>query len=362
MSSIKSQNDSGGAKKKSMSKSKRTRIHPTIQMIDPQIQAHCGVHAINNLMGEIITVFDFDNKSQAFLNWQEVLLESVDPEEEVECPVLNAAYVLLSDEELLRKDRLRDYQGDDLATCTSCNTQVPRVRCLNCTRVYMTEGRMGEVRGSAIKLAKNAATKAVSNGGSSLTTEQIIDIVANVAAQRALEEVTSQREVHSVNALLDADELIEVEGGVKPGGSTNSSSRRRTRQHRHSALHSLQNMSSNYRPLAEKTGNLSDDGIDRLLRALGLQFQRRTVRTAHMPHNAQIFTSTVLKKVQKNSLGFLGIIVYMDGGHYIAFKYAPKNNPQEEGEYVFLDSNSKRKPKDENKEEGVLQWVHILTF
>ena len=305
-----------------------TQIHPDIEVVDTQVEQHCALHAVNNLLGDIVVRFDYPNRKQALLKWQE---EEDEDEEEEEYRILNAAYILLSDAEALRQNSVLNFSGSAVTKCVACAAQIGRPRCFGCTRAFMSKDLRTEVLSSATASARKAAAEALKNKGpaGTLSTDEIVEAAASAAVTRALYEVTSQTKVHSVNVLLDGSEGSAAAAAAAQSGS------RRAGAAASSAMAEASD-APGYRPLAHADGNVSDAGVCRVLESLGLFYQRRGARVAHKPWNSQIFTSTALKTCQAEAHGFLGVIVYKSSNHYIAFKY--NGGAGDKGRYVFLDS------------------------
>jgi hypothetical protein len=85
----------------------------------------------------------------------------------------------------------------------------------------------------------------------------------------------------------------------------------------------------------DATGNLSAQGVDAMLDAVGLQFVRRSVPIQASGVHDMDVDEHVLQCYERS--GFIGLIAFMGAGaHYVALRYAVEQDC-----YVYLDSISR---------------------
>ena len=296
-------------------------------VVDTQRKLLCGMHAIHNLLQRRVFAFSYSRRHIAiFIN---ALMQLV-----------NAAYILLCDAEARNSCRALELQGMHDIKCCKCQIPVARPRCLRCSKTELDTDSVRETHKAALKAAEEAAAQAISSasGGGAVTRQDLAKValqVAKAAADRALHEVVRNTDVFSAARQAASSPSSSLSGGAEDsedgeggGGGGGGES------FQGDFLAACQDAAAP-RPMATPDGNISSEGMDRLLDSIGMHNCRRSVRRPSRPFNVRQVTRQVLQEYEEG--GFLGLIAFQgEKNHYVAFcYYAASATP---GKYVYIDS------------------------
>ena len=338
--------DSGGADRGGGSVQFQWRI------VDVQRSNHCALHALNNVLQRMCVKFSPEEPGALILH---------QPCTGPAVLVLNVAYVLRTCAELRRARRAAD------AVCAECAGTVSTVRCFGCMRTAMIATRLQDTKSTATKAALAAAAEcaappAFSDGGAmqaafALAVAAAAEAAATAAAERAVYEVvrlaancagcssgaggargdcaSAEQTVEQTaeqTAEQAAEQTASASGAALPGAVVVSASEGTDA----SGLPADGQAASFEECLCDATGNLSADGVDAMLGAVGLHYARRSVAAGQAQRNLNDVSEDGLEAYERS--GYIGLIAFLGScTHYVALRYSTQ-----QGCYVYLDSIVRR--------------------
>lgn len=320
-------------KKRKHAKKKRHRrrrvVTTAYKIVDKQRRLLCGMHAIHNLLQKRVFVYNYSRRD---------VVTFIDRA----TPVVNAAYILFSDEAMRTRCRSLELQGTHDVKCCKCQIPVARPRCLGCTKTELDSDSVKETHAAALKAAEAAAEQAVA--GQAVTKQTIRAVVAQVAqaaADRALHEVVRNAKVFSSTAQPEEEEDDSSEEEGEEDESSEEEEEEGSEEGSEEGgcagdfLAACQDAAAPPPMAHGANGNFSSDAIDRLLNCIGVRNCRRSIQRPRRPFNVRQLTPEVLEAYEAG--GFLGLIAFQGSiQHYVAFRFYAAS--AESGEYVYMDS------------------------